>query len=191
MVDSSPISSPVTVEARSVSRRYHSNTGPVMALERVDFAAERGRLTVIAGESGSGKSTLLGIIACIDRADEGSVLINDLDVQQLSRAQRRAFRRRSLGLVLPAPADNLLHSLDAGANLAWSAHRRRGVRLDADAVAGQLALVGLEAQEPSGPASCRAASSSGWPCSVRSSANRGWCWPMNRPHPSMPHRACG
>ncbi|MEO6125544.1 MAG: ATP-binding cassette domain-containing protein [Ilumatobacteraceae bacterium] len=133
-----------TVETRAVDRRYDSIAGPVVALFGIDLLAERGQLTVIAGESGSGKSTLLAIVACIDRADSGMVLIGDVDVQQLSRPKRRNFRRRSLGLVLPAPADNLLHSLDAAGNLAWSARRRNGTHLDAEARETQLTLVGLE-----------------------------------------------
>jgi putative ABC transport system ATP-binding protein/macrolide transport system ATP-binding/permease protein len=129
---------------RAVCRRFDTPAGSVTALDRVDIDVPSGQLTVIVGPSGSGKSTLLAIAACFDRADSGQVVVDGTDVQLLGLRQRRAFRQRSVGLVLPEPADNLLSEADATANLRWNAHLRCGLRLDDDEVRAKLALVSLE-----------------------------------------------
>jgi putative ABC transport system ATP-binding protein len=124
-----------------VVRSFASPAGPVPALAGVDIAVIARRLTVVAGPSGSGKSTLLGLLACLDRPDEGDVEVDGTDVLALTRKQRRQLRRRAIGLVLPQPADNLLERDDAAGNLRWCA-KVRGVE-GADAVAA-LGAVGLE-----------------------------------------------
>ncbi len=110
--------------AECVTRRFDSASGPVVAVDQVDVEVPRHRLTVIAGPSGSGKSTLLGLLACMDRPDDGTVWLDDEELTRLSRRRRRALRRRRVGIVLPQPSDNLLDRLDADANLGWSARQR-------------------------------------------------------------------
>jgi ABC-type lipoprotein export system ATPase subunit len=110
-----------------VTRRFSTPTGVVTAVDAVDLDVARGAFTVVSGPSGSGKSTLLGIVACLDRADEGTVEIDGVDVGGLSRRQRRRLRREQLGVVLPHPSDNLFDHLDAQRNVQW-ADRARGGR---------------------------------------------------------------
>jgi len=138
-------SSPLVARAAGVTRRFSSASGPVLAVVGVDVELSRQRLTVIAGPSGSGKSTLLGLLACIDRPDEGTVWLDDLELTRLSRRRRRHLRRRRVGIVLPQPSDNLLDRLDADANLAWSA-RQRGSSTGRTAAERRelLATVGLD-----------------------------------------------
>jgi putative ABC transport system ATP-binding protein len=136
-----------TVEMLGVSRRFASASGSVTALDDIELRVHAGRLTVIAGPSGSGKSTLLGIAACIDRADSGMVVVGGIDVQLLSRSRRRELRKRALGLVLPAPSENLLDSLDAAGNLRWSARRRTRQPLADEEVGRLLERVGLHDAE--------------------------------------------
>jgi putative ABC transport system ATP-binding protein len=124
-----------------VTRRFHTSSGDVLAVDRVDIAVRAGRLTVVRGPSGSGKSTLLGVVACMDRVDAGTVEVDGIDVTQLSRRRRRALRRRRIGIVLPQPSDNLLTGLDATENVEWS-RRVRGRGDDLDLTA--LGLAGSE-----------------------------------------------
>jgi putative ABC transport system ATP-binding protein len=126
-------------------RRFASAAGPVVALDGVDLIVATGSLTVVAGPSGSGKSTLLGLAACIDRPDDGEVVVAGRDVLALGRGARRELRRRRLGLVLPVPADNLLDSLDAAGNIVWAARERSGERLEPDRAQSLLDVVALSA----------------------------------------------
>jgi len=79
-----------------VSKRYH---GGFEALKQVSFEIEAGEMVLISGHSGAGKTTLLKLIAAIERASGGSVLVNGQNVSAL-RAAAVPFLRRNLGLVL-------------------------------------------------------------------------------------------
>jgi putative ABC transport system ATP-binding protein len=129
--------------ARNVSRFYPAPGAPVVALDDVSVAVSAGHMTVIAGPSGSGKSTLLALLACLDRPDTGVVELDGRAIASVSSRERRRIRRRSIGIVLPLPHDNLFERLDAAGNLAWAAKMRSGTQLTPDAVETHLVAVGL------------------------------------------------
>jgi cell division transport system ATP-binding protein len=79
-----------------VSKRY---PGGFEALKQVSFDIAPGEMVFISGHSGAGKTTLLKLIAAIERASGGSVLVNGQNVSAL-RAGAVPFLRRNLGLVL-------------------------------------------------------------------------------------------
>jgi ABC-type lipoprotein export system ATPase subunit len=110
-----------------VQRAYHLDAGEVPALRGVDLALPRGSFTALVGPSGSGKSTLLRLLACVDRADSGAVLIDGTDVTRLSRGRRVRLRRRHIGYMFQSPADNLLEYLTVRQHLDLGA-RLRGLR---------------------------------------------------------------
>jgi iron(III) transport system ATP-binding protein len=72
------------VEFRSVSKRY----GAVMALNTVSLTIERGTLVTLLGPSGCGKTTILRLIAGLEQASDGQILIEGDDVTLLSAAER-------------------------------------------------------------------------------------------------------
>ena len=69
------------------------------ALKDVNFSVEEGEFIAVMGESGSGKTTLLNIIATLDKATEGTVLIGGKNISSLSNSQIASFRREKLGFV--------------------------------------------------------------------------------------------
>jgi cell division transport system ATP-binding protein len=79
-----------------VSKRY---PGGFEALKQVSFDIEPGEMVFISGHSGAGKTTLLKLIAAMERASGGTVLVNGQNVSAL-RAGAVPFLRRNLGLVL-------------------------------------------------------------------------------------------
>ncbi|HEX3088443.1 MAG TPA: ATP-binding cassette domain-containing protein [Ilumatobacteraceae bacterium] len=115
----------LAAEVREVVRRFPVEGDVVTALDHVDLDIPVGKMTIVAGPSGSGKSTLLSLLACMQRADEGVVMVGDTDVMTLGRRDRRELRRDRLGIVLPQPSENLLDQLDAGGNVRWAADQRR------------------------------------------------------------------
>jgi iron(III) transport system ATP-binding protein len=72
------------VEFRSVSKRY----GAVTALDAVSLAIESGTLVTLLGPSGCGKTTMLRLIAGLEQASAGQILIEGRDVTLLSTAKR-------------------------------------------------------------------------------------------------------
>jgi putative ABC transport system ATP-binding protein len=118
------------VICRSVVRSYHLAGSDVAALRGVDLSLPRGSFTALVGPSGSGKSTLLRLLACVDRADAGAVLIDGTDVTGLSRSARVRLRRQRIGFLFQNPADNLLEYLSVRQHLELGAQLRGRPRRD-------------------------------------------------------------
>lgn len=66
----------IVLEARAVTRRYPGT----IALDRVTFRAYRNQVNVLIGENGAGKSTLMRILAGVETADEGELLLNNVPI---------------------------------------------------------------------------------------------------------------
>ena len=71
----------------------------VEALRDVNFEVEKGEYVAIMGESGSGKTTLLNILAGLDNATRGSVVLDGKDMASVKESAMAAFRRDNLGFV--------------------------------------------------------------------------------------------
>lgn len=127
------------VRCRGVDRAYALATLRVVALQGIDLEVPTTGFTVVTGPSGCGKTTLLSLVTGAQPADAGSVEVLDTDIAQLSASRRRRLRRRSLGIVLSRPSDNLVGRLDVAANVRMAA-RLRAVPPDIDASLAALTL---------------------------------------------------
>ncbi len=116
----------MVLAGRGLSRRYDTGTGEVVAVDGVDVEVRSGALTAVVGPSGSGKSTVLRLLACLDRPDEGVVLLDGAPVHDLAGRWRRELRRRRIAVLESEPVHNLLEHLDAGANVRVAARWRGG-----------------------------------------------------------------
>ncbi len=89
------------LEIKNVKKIYTSRFGgnKVQALESVTFSVEKGEYVAIMGESGSGKTTLLNILASIDKATSGQVMLDGRDLSKIKQGELSAFRRDNLGFV--------------------------------------------------------------------------------------------
>ncbi len=129
----------VVASCRALRVTYAAAAGTVDALRGVDAAVERGRLTVIAGPSGSGKSTLLRALAGLEPVRSGEVVVGGRTLTALRPGARRRLRRREIGVVLQAPAENLVSYLTALEQVVLAA-RLRGT--DPGEARAALAAVG-------------------------------------------------
>ncbi len=78
-----------------VTKIYKNNT---KALDDISFEVEHGEFIFIVGSSGAGKSTIIKHILREETATTGSVIVNDYNLNKLSRRQVAKYRR-SLGVV--------------------------------------------------------------------------------------------
>ena len=79
-----------------------SKAGPVNILRGVSFTAQLDESIAVLGPSGAGKSTLLAIIAGLERADSGRVIVSDTDIGGLGESALAGFRRSAVGIVFQA-----------------------------------------------------------------------------------------
>lgn len=68
-------------------------------LRGVDIAIPKGQFAAIMGPSGSGKSTLLGLLAGLDNATSGQILLDGVDITGLTEDQMAEVRGRKIGFV--------------------------------------------------------------------------------------------
>ena len=82
------------VETINLKKTYMLGNIPVHALQGVNLRIEQGDFITILGPSGSGKSTLLNMIGVLDKPTEGKVLIEGVDISNLSDNGLADLRRR-------------------------------------------------------------------------------------------------
>lgn len=83
------------IELKNIRKSF----GALEVLKGIDLIINKGEVVSIVGPSGAGKTTLLQIMGTLDRADEGSILIDGTDVSQLNKKELAAFRNRQIGFV--------------------------------------------------------------------------------------------
>ena len=88
-----------TIRARQLGKSYGKGSAVVRALSEVSFSIDSGEFVGIMGESGAGKSTLLSILGAMNTPTTGDLLVDDIDVYDLTSEQRADFRREFLGFV--------------------------------------------------------------------------------------------
>jgi putative ABC transport system ATP-binding protein len=103
------------VQIRDLSKIYKQADLDVIALNAISLDIEAGEFVVLMGPSGSGKSTLLHILAGIDTATRGSVLVQGVNVAGLNESQLAEWRNQNVGFVFQS--FNLIPVLTAFENV--------------------------------------------------------------------------
>ena len=103
------------IEIKNLHKVYTDNSVSVNALNGINLEFEEGEFSAIVGPSGSGKTTLLNIIGGLDDATQGTVLIDNVEINQLSARKLTDFRMKNIGFVFQAY--NLIPVLTAGENV--------------------------------------------------------------------------
>ncbi|MDR1726155.1 MAG: ABC transporter ATP-binding protein [Bacteroidales bacterium] len=83
------------IHVKNICKSY----GNLQVLKNINLHIKKGEIVSIVGASGAGKTTLLQIIGTLDKADEGSIIINGENVTLLNDKALSAFRNREIGFV--------------------------------------------------------------------------------------------
>lgn len=75
------------------------NFGSLQVLKGIDLTINKGEFVSIIGASGAGKTTLLQIIGSLDKANQGELIVDGINLNQLSDKQLAAFRNKHVGFV--------------------------------------------------------------------------------------------
>ena len=83
------------IKAENIRKKY----GDLEVLKGVSLEISAGEVVSIVGASGAGKSTLLHIIGTLDKADSGTVSLNNIETGKLKDKKLSDFRNRAIGFV--------------------------------------------------------------------------------------------
>jgi len=103
------------IETRRLIKSVHTTEGLLTILNGIDLRVTEGEVVAIVGASGSGKSTLLGLMAGLDGATSGDVLLGGKNFSVMDEEQRAMLRGQLVGFVFQS--FQLLPSLTALENV--------------------------------------------------------------------------
>jgi len=105
------------IDAHNVSKTFNPKTIPVHAVQNVHVHIEEGEFVALVGPSGSGKSTLLNMMGGLDEPTAGSVIIDGVEITELSENKLIDFRLHNIGFVFQS--FNLIPVLTAKENVGF------------------------------------------------------------------------
>ena len=105
------VETPLALDCRGLRKTYGTRT----VLQNLDLQLQAGEYVAIMGESGVGKSTFLNLVAGLDHADQGELLIDGIPAHTLTDEAATLLRRQKLGFIFQAfhllPHLNLLQNV--------------------------------------------------------------------------------
>jgi putative ABC transport system ATP-binding protein len=133
------------IHAHQLCRHYRMGDALIRAVDGVTLTVRPGEFVALLGSSGSGKSSVLNLIAGLDRATSGSVIVNDRDLAQLSREDLAHYRLHTVGMVFQS--FNLISSMTLAENVELPMRFAEVERGKRDSLAREaLTKVGLQAR---------------------------------------------
>ena len=139
------------ISAQKLTQKIQLSQKQLTIFEDLDLDIQAGEQVAITGRSGSGKSTLLGILATLDQASSGQLMVCGESVSSLDEEQRALVRLRNIGFVFQS--FQLLQHLTALENVMLTLRLQPGFKY-AEAEQKALALlhkVGLDRQAQQTP----------------------------------------
>ena len=136
------------LEVDNLCKSFAGSERPVTVLDGVSFTLDRGEILALTGESGSGKSTLLHVVAGLEPADSGRVLLDGKEITGLGDAQRANIRREGVGIIFQQ--FDLIPSLTVIQNITFQARlaKRDVASLRTDDLVSALNLADQLAKYP-------------------------------------------
>ena len=87
------------IEAIKLNKSFITPRGRIDVLKNLSFSINERSFVGITGKSGAGKSTLLSIIAGLQKQDSGSLIINDIELNNLDDKELSEFRNQNIGFI--------------------------------------------------------------------------------------------
>lgn len=129
------------IKLNNITKIFTLPDKKLTALDNVSLHVPKGQICGVIGASGAGKSTLIRCVNLLERPTQGAVLIDDVDLTQLSEAEL-VKTRRQIGMIFQH--FNLLTSLTVFENVALPLELENKSKAEIqEKTTALLALVGL------------------------------------------------
>jgi peptide/nickel transport system ATP-binding protein len=141
------------LEVKHLCIDFHTDTGPVRAVDDISFTIQRGEIVGLVGESGAGKSltseAILGLIRCPPGRLSGEILYEGVNLLSLKDAQLAAIRGKEIAMIFQNPISSLNPVFRIGAQLleAMALHMPEKRRVLKEKVVAILRRVGIPSPE--------------------------------------------
>ncbi|HRO67848.1 MAG TPA: ATP-binding cassette domain-containing protein, partial [Pseudobdellovibrionaceae bacterium] len=89
----------MSLHIRGLQKSYQQGDQKIDVLKGLEVEIPDGQLVSILGRSGSGKSTLLSLLAGLESADSGEIIVDGRDLVSMSEKELTAFRAQKISLV--------------------------------------------------------------------------------------------
>lgn len=124
------------VQCSGLKKTYTVGDEEVKALDNVSLTVEKGDFIAICGPSGSGKSTLANVIGGLDQPDEGSVMVDGVDLAKAKDKALSEYRNSHIGFVFQSfnlqahesALENVISPLTIGGVGKKKERRERGMK---------------------------------------------------------------
>ena len=103
------------VRLKNVSKIYRMGEVEIRAVDKIEFAIDKGEFVVVVGPSGAGKTTVLNILGGMDTVTSGDVLVDGENIAKYSQRKLTGYRRDDIGFVFQFY--NLVPNLTAKENV--------------------------------------------------------------------------
>ena len=141
----------VIISAQQLTQKIKIAQKELRIFENLNFEIYAGEQVAITGRSGSGKSTLLGILATLDQASAGKLMVCGESISELNEEQRALVRLKHIGFVFQSfqllphltAVENVMLPLRLQKNFNFAAAEKKALAL--------LKKVGLERQATQTP----------------------------------------
>lgn len=87
------------IQTKHLTKTYGKGDLVVEALKDASISVEKGEFVCIIGTSGSGKSTLMHLLAGVDQATSGKIIVNGKEITSLDAMDLALYRRRDVGII--------------------------------------------------------------------------------------------
>lgn len=130
----------MSLSIENLRKAYRQGDEKIEVLRGLNARIDDGEIVSVVGRSGSGKSTLLSILAGLESADAGSVVIDGTDITRLSENEITAFRASKISIVFQQY--HLVSHLTALENVALPLEilKREGASTKAEKLLRELGL---------------------------------------------------
>jgi len=150
LADPPSVTRPTVLDARNLTRHYAMGASVVRALDGVSLTVAEGEFVGLLGTSGSGKSTLLNLIAGLDQATSGELLVFGQDLAKMTSEELSKHRQKNVGIIFQS--FNLISTMSAAENVALSMMFAGVPRAERERQAAAiLASVGLSGRQTHRP----------------------------------------